>query len=98
VEYNRSVEGKIKKAERNKNRSCGRGSGDAKAEGVGEQRPRLDETIIRYLQMVLGWIEKREICAREVVELIVRQHSMGNRKVKSYAGGEPARSRDGKKT
>jgi hypothetical protein len=98
VEYNRSAEGKVKKAERNKNRSCAERSGSEKEQKAARERVVLDETIVRYLQMVLGWIEKREVSAREIVELVVRQHSIGKRKVELYAGREPARSRDGKKT
>jgi hypothetical protein len=65
---------------------------------VEKQRVVIDETIVLYLQMVLSWIEKREVSVLEIVELIVRQHSIGKRKAESYAGRVPARSRDGKKT
>lgn len=98
MEYNRSAEGKVKKAERNEKRSWVDLSEGEKVKSAEKERVVMDETIVGYLQMVLGWIEKREVCAREILELVMRQHSMGKRKVESYAGRGPARSRDGKKT
>ena len=88
----------MKKAEINKKRSRDERFEGEKVEKPEKERSAMDETVVRYLQMVLGWIEKREVFAEEIVELMMRQHSMGKRKSKSYAGKVPATSRDGKKT
>jgi hypothetical protein len=49
--------------------------------------------------MILGLIEGRKIFRTEIVHLVMmRQHSMEKQNGGSYAGKEPARGRDRKKT